>query len=267
MAKQSGLHQIKGKVGEHSYYRQTGIASGLIRSINQGLSARVKTDAAYANTRLNNVEFGGACNVAGLLGGIVLPKFRPMVLPFSQSSMAKKILELVKASSGAWGQRSVTAADTEQLAAILSATSKRNPLEFLSLSLEDDGSGTGNVICGASWTAEQASLMASLGISSVAVKFAQYDVATGKYNAVEFKIAAGYSFERVTVELDASVVAGTAHSETDTMTVQSFSTLPIFTPHQLIVAVVLPIREVNGTSHILQEYCSFKAFKSPAIFD
>lgn len=264
MAKQSGLHQIKGKVGEHSYYRQTGIASGLIRSINQGLSARVKTDAAYANTRLNNVEFGGACNVAGLLGGIVTPKFRPMVLPFSQSNMAKKILELVKASTGNWGQRSVSSADTEQLVQILSATSKRSAEEFLTFSIEDGGSG--DCTCSVEWTPEQASLMSSLGITGVAVKFAQYDVATGKYNAVEFKIAAGYSVQRQSVSIDAAVVAGMAHSESEDLSSSAFSPLPIFSAHQIIVAVVMPTREVNGVNHILQEYCSFKAFKSPATF-
>lgn len=266
MAKQSGLHQIKGKVGEHSYYRQTGISSGLIRSINQGLSARVKTDAAYANTRLNNVEFGGACNVAGLLGGIVTPKFRPMVLPFSQSTMAKKILELVKASTGNWGQRSVTSANTDQLVDILSATSKRSAEEFLTLSIEEDGGGSGGVTCGINWTAEQASLMSSLGITAVAVKFAQYNVATGKYNPVEFKVAAGYSTQIQSVSIDAAVVAGTAHRESEDVQTFEFSPLPIFSAHQIFVAVVMPIREVNGANHILQEYCSFKAFNSPAIF-
>lgn len=42
MAKQSGIHQIKGKVGEMSYYKQSGVSSGLIRSINPSMSGRVK---------------------------------------------------------------------------------------------------------------------------------------------------------------------------------------------------------------------------------
>ena len=264
MAKQSGLHQIKGKVGEHSYYRQTGIASGLIRSINQGLSARVKTDAAYANTRLNNVEFGGACNVAGLLGGIVTPKFRPMVLPFSQSNMAKKILELVKATTGNWGQRSVTTADTEQLADILSATSKRNPDEFLTMSVSP--SGTGDVSCNVEWTQEQAALMASLGIDAMAIKFAQYDVATGKYNAVEFKVASGYTRARSYLVYDEVIDPTQDYTGSEDLATSQFTPLPIFSAHQIIVAVVTPIRVINGQNHILQEYCSFKAWKSPAVF-
>lgn len=264
MAKQSGLHQINGKVGEHSYYRQTGIASGLIRSINQGLSARVKSDAAYANTRLNNVEFGGACNVAGLLGGIVTPKFRPMVLPFSQSNMAKKILELVKASSGNWGQRSVTTADTEQLADILSATSKRNPDEFLTLNVT--ASGVGDVSCSVEWSQEQAALMASLGINAMVVKFAQYDVATGKYNPVEFKVAAGYTRMRSYMLIDETIDPTQDYTDSEDLGTSEFDPLPIFSAHQIIVAVVTPIRIINGENHILQEYCSFKAWKSPAVF-
>ena len=72
MAKQSGLHQLRGKVGEHSYYRQTGISSGLVRSINQGMSARVKNDEAFLNTRLNNAEFGQAGRIASVLSDIVV---------------------------------------------------------------------------------------------------------------------------------------------------------------------------------------------------
>lgn len=266
MAKQSGLHQIKGKVGEHSYYRQTGVSGGLIRSINQGLSERVKTDQAYANTRLNNVEFGGACNVAGLLGGIVMPKFRPMILPFSQSNMAKRILEIVKSQSGDWGKRSVSSSDTARLADILSATSKRNVHEFVTVEVEDDGNG--EVLCKWSWTSEQATLMSSLGITDVQIVFTQFDVATGKFSAVEGKIHNGYTRARGSQVFVQEVEAGADDFGTERIETSVFAPTPeLYNPHQFFVAVVLPIRKINNVSHVLQEYCSFVAMESPATFD
>ena len=109
MAKQSGLHQLRGKVGEHSYYKQTGVASGLVRSINQGMSARVKTSEEYANVRLNNAEFGQAGRIAKVLGQFITPKYRPMILPFSQSKMCKIILDAIKKdTTHPWGQRNLS---------------------------------------------------------------------------------------------------------------------------------------------------------------
>lgn len=265
MAKQRGLHQIKGKVGEHSYYSQTGVSGGLIRSINQGLSARVKTDAAYANTRLNNAEFGGACAVAGALGAMVVPKFRPMILPFSQSNMAKKVLELAKANSGSWGQRVVTTANTPELAEILSEQSKRNPAEFVTLTATRTDASTLTV--GYSFTATQATLMSDLGISEIFVKAVQIDLATGKYVIVgsEGRINKSYIRMRGEYTFEDSVNPGSTGSSTEDLTVASFVPTPeLYNAHQLVVFVVMPAREINGVSHVLQEYCSFYAMQMPA---
>lgn len=105
MAKQTGIHQIKGKIGEHSYYRQKGVASGLIRQINQGLSARVKTDEAFANTRLNNEEFKHANLLASVAFKTVPNRKRNMMLNFAVARMTKRALEAIKAGSGLWGDR------------------------------------------------------------------------------------------------------------------------------------------------------------------
>lgn len=263
MAKQRGLHQIQGKVGEHSYYSQTGVSGGLIRSINQGLSARVKTDEAYANTRLNNSEFGGACGVAGALGSMVVPKFRPMILPFSQSNMAKKVLELARANSGSWGQRVVTTANTPELAAILSEQSKRNPQEFATLIASRVDASTLTV--GFDITATQATLMSELGISNLLIKAVQVDLATGKYVATEGAVHKSYIRMRGEHSFDQPVTAGSAEDNTEDLTVASFvPTAELYNAHQLVVFVVMPARTINGVSHILQEYCSFYAMEMPA---
>lgn len=265
MAKQSGLHQLRGKVGEHSYYRQTGIVPGLVRSINQGLSARVKTGAEYANTRLNNVEFGGAADVAGILGKMVTPKFRPMILPFSQSTMAKKVLELARQSGGSWGQRVVTADDTAQLAEILSVQSKRAYDEFASVTLTRSSASSLAVTAG--YSSEQATLMSGLGIDHLSVSVAYFDVATGKFNSDLNKINKGYANLRDIQAgfLDSDVSAGEGDSASGTITITGWAPNPNwYNAHRFVVFVVMPGRTINGVTHILQEYCSFVAFEVPA---
>ena len=263
MAKQSGLHQIKGKVGEYSYYKQTGVEGGLVRGINQGMSARVKNDEGYANTRLNNVEFGGACNVAANLGKMVTPKFRPMILPFSQSKMAKAVLELAKSAGGSWGERAVPADSYNQLAAILSAMSKRDFTEFVSISQEFDTTNK-TITVDVTISASQATLLANLGIDKVIIKADVYHLETGKFNAETGKIRNCVMESRLTAEDSYAIVAGQEVSETF---ISGGSVRPGFTPipptgynaEYLAVYVVMPVRTINSVDHILQEYCSFNA--------
>lgn len=264
MAKQSGLHQIRGKVGEHSYYRQTGVSSGLIRSINQGMSERVKTSEEYANTRLNNTEFGAAGNVAGLLGQMVQPKFRPMVLPFSQSKMAKEILKVARQNAADWGKRVVTSDDTAKLCDILTSTSKRNINEFLTVSVSRTSATEANV--SAEFSASQASLMAGLGINKITVTAVQYDLATGQWNSLALEMATGYFYRRDSVDpfSNTDVIAGTADSGDSDFDVAQFIPEANHSGHQIVVIVSLPARVINGVSHILQEYCSFVAMPLPA---
>lgn len=105
MAKQLGIHQIKGKVGQRSYYRTKGVVDGISRSINQGLSARVKTAEEYANTRLNNAEFKNANAIATAAFRSVLNRNRGMIVNFAIAAMTKNILEDIKQGTGAWGAR------------------------------------------------------------------------------------------------------------------------------------------------------------------
>lgn len=105
MAKQVGIHQIRGKVDGRSYYRQSGVADGLSRSINQGLSDRVKNSEEYANTRLNNAEFKRANRLATLAFRSIYPSWRSMYRRFAVAYMTKRFLELVKGGTGSWGLR------------------------------------------------------------------------------------------------------------------------------------------------------------------
>ncbi len=264
MAKQSGLHQIKGKVGEFSYYKQTGVSGGLIRSINQGMSARVKTDEAYANARLNNQEFGAACNVAALLGKCVTPKFRPMILPMSQAKMSKEILKVAREHTVNWGQRVVTSEDTARLCEILSAMSKRNANEFLSIDINRTSATAGEVTV--NWSAEQATLMSSLGITGITVRSAIYNLATGQWVPLAGLMTTGYVVDGDVVypANGVPVVSGEATEQTETVTIDTFVPAPNHSGHQILVSVIMPIRSVGSVDHVLQEYCSFVAMTLPA---
>lgn len=246
MAKQSGLHQIRGKVGEHSYYKQSGVASGLIRSINQGMSARVKTGEEYANTRLNNAEFGQACAIAGGLGKTITPKYRPMILPFSQSKMAKLVLDVIKSKTGNWGERNVAATDIDSLLAALNSTAKNDFSSYgISLNLPDAELSADDVLFPAK--------LSAIGADKYIVNVSYVALRVGIYSAAERKYA--QTIVRGTSEL---VDLDSAGSTTLT---PNFPALPAgpFVDFQFCVMVVMPVRVINNVDHILQEHCTFAA--------
>lgn len=256
MAKQSGLHQIRGKVGEHSYYRQTGVESGLIRSINQGLSNRVKTAAEYANTRLNNAEFGQACRIAGVLGQLVIPKYRPMVLPFSQSKMARILIDFIKTTSGTWGQRNLVTTDVGIVLEAINATHKNNPDDWgLSFDIDDNDKF---VISGESTVFT--SKLASIGAAGVDFVVLACRPWIGTYSSSDNKYA--QSFAR------ANIYEGNITPPTDTLRIDfEFRAAPPTgwpaISMDFFVVVILPYREVDRTPYTLQEHCTFKAIGVP----
>lgn len=262
MAKQSGIHQIKGKIGEHSYYRQTGVSGGLIRSINQGLSARVKADAAYANTRLNNQEFGAAANTAALLGQMVTPKFRPMILPFSQSKMAKEVLHLARENSQNWGQRTVSSSQTAQLAETLAAQSKRDLSEFATVSISRNSASEVNV--NISGSVAQATLLMSLGVDKVLITTKIIDFASGQWDVIGGIMTTGYFNVVDSASANETLTSGTGFESDNDLNVDTFVPAPNHAGHQLCVVVLMPVRTINNVEHILQEYCSFTAAAIPA---
>ena len=108
MAKQSGIHQLRGKVGNMKYYTMKGVQGGLVQSINEGMSERVKNGAEYANTRRNNSEFGMAASTAGAIIKSCSQRWRYILKPFSTGLLAKDLLNFTRTgSSAAWGSRSI----------------------------------------------------------------------------------------------------------------------------------------------------------------
>ena len=259
MAKQSGLHQIRGKVGEHSYYRQTGVSAGLIRSINQGLSSRVKTGAEYVNTRLNNAEFGQACTIAAKLISYITPKYRPMILPFSQAKLAKDILEVIKTDSANWGQRNITDADGSELAPLLSTLAKNDFDEFgIDVYGEDD-----LLHVDASASVQYTEKLAALGADGCLIRAVVAKTYIGKYNST----AQGY----VPSKANANIYNADM-TQPDNLTIDAQypagTLVPLLqTDSTMVVIVVMPYRTINSVKHVLQEACTFKSVPEIAFGD
>lgn len=256
MAKQSGLHQIRGKVGEHSYYRQTGVANGLIRSINQGMSQRVKTGDEYANVRLNNAEFGQAGRIAKVLGMMITPKYRPMLLPFSQSKMCKILLDAIKQDNTApWGQRNISPTDSGITVLInaLNSVHKNDPGSYgvsLSINEEQLSVSLDNIICPAK--------LAAIGADGYDIRILAAAPWIGTFTTD------GYadSFARANIYDNPGMDPGS-----------SWDCPYIFRPippqgwpaFRLTfgILIIMPYREVNLTKYTLQEHCTFLAFETP----
>lgn len=257
MAKQSGLHQIRGKVGEHSYYKQTGVSSGLIRSINQGMSQRVKTGDEYANVRLNNAEFGQAGRIAKVLGRMVTPKYRPMILPFSQSKMAKVILEAIKVSSGTWGQRNL-ASETASTALInaLNAVSK-NSYDDWGLTLSFDGANF--QVEGSS---QFESKLSSIGADGTVIRIVNACPWIGTFVSGDNKYADSYARALIS-EGDISNASDFVNAGAD-FRPEPPAGWPAFQAEFLVV-IILPYRTVGTTDYTLQEHCTYQAFEVPTL--
>lgn len=258
MAKQSGLHQLRGKVGEHSYYRQTGIESGIVRSINQAMSGKVKTDDAFVNTRLNNAEFGQAGRIASVLGQYITPKYRPMILPFSQSKMAKVILEYIKNDTTApWGQRNITVANSGemQVAALNSVVKNRFEDYGLKLVLNEEVNELTMTT-----TNETLNKLAAIGADGFDIRFVASSTWIGTYSKSTGKYADSFARANVYDEHFAEPASGDSNSVTYTLRPAPPEGWPAIMANRTGILIIMPYRQINGTQHTLQEHCSFKAF-------
>lgn len=258
MAKQSGIHQLRGKVGEHSYYRQTGITAGLVRSINQGMSARVKTDEAFANTRLNNAEFGQAGRLASVLAQYISPKFRPMVLPFSQSKMAKIILEYIKNdTTSPWGQRNITQTNSGEVQVIALNSVAKNRFDDFGLSLSLDEEHGKLTITN---TEEVLNKLSAIGADGFYFRFTAFTTWVGTYE----RLVRGYAPSGAHGNVYNGEIEGPEVGETIevsyTVPDGPGSGAPAFGATRSGLLIVLPFRSVGDQKYILQEHCTFKAF-------
>ena len=249
-----------------SYYQQSGISSGLVRRINQGMSARVKTGEEFANTRRSNKEFAGAADSARLMALTVQPKYRPMFLNFSQAKLTKDIYALVRTHTANWGQRCIEAGDTDDLCAILNKLTKKNYGEYFG-TVSSAGTGTEGVTEIAINVPQTAvSALLSLGADGITFRFATFSVQTGKYDFMNDKMVAGNEVEIASSEQSEILTEGSDLSTDASLNAKFPFTVPLtLTNHEVVVVVAMPYRTINSVKYTLQELCSFYAL--PSVYD
>lgn len=262
MAKQSGIHQLKGKIRGMSYYRQKGVVEGLARSINQGLSKRVKEDVAYANTRLNAAEFGTAGAFAGACIRNISDRQRAMLKDFATGDFAKFVKSIIiEDTINPWGLRSISTYGGGMLFIDKLNSYAKNEFSYYVGGVWDVNVTTGSVddvwALNAELPANWGSVLASKGATGAFVDMYAYGVSVNVTNVAPFKS------EAVLYPLasdDATI--GQSVTFTDAVNIPaSFNVADVDNRLSATLVVVRPYREVNGVKYIMQELCTFKLFK------
>lgn len=253
-----------GKKDGRKYYRMKGVEGIVSSKINEGMSARVKNDAAYANTRLNNAEFGAAGSTAGALVRAMSQSWRYILLPFATGKLAKDVRGfMMQDSTNPWGQRGLTGTTWQApLAQRVSEFSKNDVGEYedLVLSCKFDSS-TGLEMEVSVDNALHNTIAESKGATGVtfillggAVKTAKYDTNTQKYTTAENDI----------VLIDSTSID---FGESDSMLVQNEKYKQTAQQSDMFlggVVIMLPYKKINGTKYIMQELASFKMLAATA---
>lgn len=258
MAKQSGIHQIKGKVGKMSYYRQKGVTDGLARSINEGLSNRVKTAEEYENTRLNAAEFGSAASFAGACIRAISERKRSMLKNFATGDCAKFVREIILADgTHNWGNRQLSAEGWQTpLRSQLNQYAKLPYSEYMggsvacSVDQDETGFNTSVVLnLPANWGSLFLAKGATDVIVSVYVGNVKLDIeGTSPYKGIEDMVALGDVTEEIgaagPIQVDGLIPA--SHQLFDNANMLGEC-----------LVVVKPFKAINGKMHILQELCTY----------
>lgn len=262
MAKQSGIHQLKGKIRGMSYYRQKGVEDGLARSINQGLSKRVKEDAAYANTRLNAAEFGTAGSFAGAAIRVISDRQRTMLKDFATGYLAKVVKELITLdSTSPWGQRSLDGGDWQlKLMSVINTLAKNDFQSFVggvwdvtAVAGDSNVTVTPNAELPQGW----GSALAAKGATGAKIQI--HILNTSVVPTGEGKNG-GFSHSELIAEDDVAI--GTAATFVTPATTKDSFYLDFATnQYPAILVVVLPYKDVNGVKYTMQELCTFAEFE------
>lgn len=264
MAKQKGLQKIAGRVDDQSfYYSKNG--GYQMRKINPGMSSRVKTAKEYANTRLNNAEFGGSGSVAGAIVRGISQRWRFILSPIATGTLVKAIKKaMLNDTTSAWGQRTVKVADMPLIQEKLTALSKnalpeevasfvRN--EFIYDSSEEKIS-TGS---GVDLSDESKAELKAQGANGVAFKVYGYNVtaptpaADGEtYEAASYVLApiaaAGGDVDFSAVSPEKAIKAVASSFE--------LSIVNEATHFGGVLVIALPYRKIGSNKYTLQELCS-----------
>ena len=270
MAKQSGIHGIRGKINGVSYYSSKN-GGQLIRKINEGMSSRVKTAKEYANTRLNNAEFGAAGSLAGAIVSPISQRWRFILNSIATGLLVKAIkAAMMQDTASPWGERVVPLTEMAHLQDVFNGFSKNEmPQEVVNL-LQNDV--TYNAISkevsfatGASMTADTAQQLLDKGATHLTSKVFAFNVrkpyigADGKTyvpaESLMVDISDDFGYPHITIAQNESITAGGDRQNKP-------SVLNEDSHLGGVLVVLLPERKVGNKYFTLQELCS--AYWCPA---
>lgn len=264
MAKGQSTFRQLGKIDGRKYYQVKGVDGIVSQSINQGMSNRVKNDAAYANTRLNNAEFGGAGSTAGAITRALSQKWRYLLVPFATGKIAKDVRAIMmQDATGKWGQRGLTGTTWQSLLAEkISAYSKNSVADYNLNALTTAFNSSAGLQIDVDYDNglhnEKLELLGCTGVRIIpcvgVLNAASYDANTGKYVAGSVSLHMG---DAVDADFGTESVTGVS-DPTIKVTAQASNTL------YFGVAIFLPYKTVNGEDYIMQEHCSFQMIAASA---
>ena len=270
MAKQSGIHGIRGKINGVSYYSSKN-GGQLIRKINEGMSSRVKTAKEYANTRLNNAEFGAAGSLAGAIVRPISQRWRFILDSIATGKLVKAIkAAMMQDTASPWGERVVPLTQMAHLQDVFNGFSKNEmPQEIVDV-LQNlmTFASTGNVFDisdSATLSADSIQQLLDKGATHISTKVFFFNVRK-PYIGADGKtyVPAEALF------IDESSTFGVTNRELTDNTLaldsKSVSPAPAVLNEEThlggVLVVFLPERKVGTEYYTLQELCS--AYWCPA---
>lgn len=253
MAKSSELLALRGKVAGKSFYAMKGVEGTLVRSINEGMSNRVKNDAAYANTRLNAAEFGSAGSMAGAVIRTVSKRWRTILQAFATAMLTKSVRNLIiQDTVNAWGRRLLSVSGWQD--AVRDAVSrlvKNSYEENFANGITAGATAVGQTVTvNISTTEHDSEALVSLGADGVRYEFYRQRVeapaiVNDKYTAPVASVEYIGAINTTIGTAASQQVSGNPFADgEDTDTMES------------VIVVALPTRTVNSETYVLQELCS-----------
>lgn len=248
----------RGKRDGLKYYAMKGVEQTIEAKINEGMSARVKTAPEYANTRLNNAEFGAAGSAAGAMLRHLPLENRTILTAFPAAKLGKEFKRIISMATADWGKRGFSATGWQQM--VVDAMNRLSKNSFIG----EDGiivaplkEIESNIEYKYDLQTNWGSNLESLGASGatligfeVSVSMPQYDAATGKYTVPEVVVTQVDSFDETigTATDDSIEISGTDDYA------------PVANTAIFVCAVLLPHKTINGKKYVLQELCDFKFY-------
>lgn len=263
MAKQTGIIALRGKIKGQSYYGSK-VGGDLVRTINEGMSARVKTAKEYVNTRKNNSEFGMCGDFAGSIIKPISQRWRFILDSIATGMMVKTMKELaVLDTAGEWGKRVVKLANYGTIYEKFNGFSKNEipaaisdllnkGVTFNSESNEVTLNGSGEQ------TNDFVQQLDAIGADHYATEFYAlyvnkpvFDANAGVYSKAESTLVAlpGLSDENTLVDEGSDLFKSDVANVTKS---------PINSESQFagLLIIFKPLRTIGGASNVLQQHCS-----------